>query len=194
MSPAPSLLDDHIKLNQAFKLALRRLSASTPASGDMGAVPGGTCLVNGMAISWKRMQQPSAAAIIDKNDTREHSGDLSASAKKTKTADGAAMKTKTADGAAVEDEARTPSAKASASAAADCLHAGIQQRLSQNNNLKIKTAARADNIATLRSQASAPSTPASAASARRPPVPRPHASASTRSTCRVCMQVLGFPQ
>ena len=126
MSPAPSLLDDHIKFNQALKLALRRLSASTLASGDVGAIPGGTCLATGMAISWKSMQQPSAAAIIDKNDTREHSGDLSASAKKTKTA----------DGAAVEDEARMPSAKASASAAADCLHAGIQQRLSQNNNLK----------------------------------------------------------
>jgi hypothetical protein len=118
MSPPapPTTLADFINMNQDLQRALlemgkldSQLSASTPANGGMGDVPGGTFLVNGVAISWKSNKQPymSAAANIDKKRERELSDELTASTNE-----------KSADGAAVEEEAGTPSAKAPARKAA----------------------------------------------------------------------------
>jgi len=61
-----------------------QLSAPTPASADVGAVPGGTLLLDGAAISWKCKQQQdvSAAADIDERCTRKQSEDMTASATK----------------------------------------------------------------------------------------------------------------
>mmetsp|Transcript_53975 Transcript_53975/g.128627 ORF Transcript_53975/g.128627 Transcript_53975/m.128627 type:complete len:146 (+) Transcript_53975:237-674(+) len=113
MSPPapPTTLADFININQQFQQALRemghldsQLSAPTPASGGMGAVPGGTFLLNGVAISWKSKKQPymSPAANIDKKCETAHGAAV-------KTPHGAAVKTahgaavKTADGATSDD-------------------------------------------------------------------------------------------
>jgi hypothetical protein len=101
MSPAPPLRG-HININQEIRKFQRaqmgdQLSAPTPASGGMGAVPGGTFLLNGAAISWKSKKQPymSPAANIDKKcETAAHGAAV-------KTAHGAAVKT--ADGATSDD-------------------------------------------------------------------------------------------
>jgi len=147
MSPPapPTTLADFININQQFQQALRemghldsQLSAPTPASGGMGAVPGGTFLLNGAAISWKSKKQPymSAAANIDKKCERELSDELTASAKRKKTA----------DGAAAEEEAWTPSGKVPARTAArrsrDFLQEGsFDIKNFTNINNMIKTAA-----------------------------------------------------
>ena len=100
-----------------------QLSAPTPASGGMGAVPGGTFLLNGAAISWKSKKQPymSPAANIDKKCETAHGAAVKTphgAAVKTphgaavKTAHGAAVKSahgaavKTADGATSDDSLR----------------------------------------------------------------------------------------
>ena len=100
MSPATPLRG-HININQEirkFQRAQRgdQHSAPTPASGGMGAVPGGTFLLNGVAISWKSKKQPymSPAANIDKKCETAHGAAV-------KTAHGAAVKT--ADGATSDD-------------------------------------------------------------------------------------------
>mmetsp|Transcript_53976 Transcript_53976/g.128632 ORF Transcript_53976/g.128632 Transcript_53976/m.128632 type:complete len:141 (+) Transcript_53976:137-559(+) len=108
MSPAPPLRG-HININQEIRKFQRaqmgdQLSAPTPASGGMGAVPGGTFLLNGVAISWKSKKQPymSPAANIDKKCETAHGAAV-------KTPHGAAVKTahgaavKTADGATSDD-------------------------------------------------------------------------------------------
>ena len=109
MSPAPPLRG-HININQEIRKFQRaqmgdQLSAPTPASGGMGAVPGGTFLLNGVAISWKSKKQPymSPAANIDKKCETAHCAAV-------KTAHGAAVKTahdaavKTAHGATAEEK------------------------------------------------------------------------------------------
>ena len=116
MSPAPPLRG-HININQEirkFQRAQRgdQHSAPTPASGGMGAVPGGTFLLNGVAISWKSKKQPymSPAANIDKKCETAHGAAVkTARGAAVKTAHGAAVKTahgaavKTADGATSDD-------------------------------------------------------------------------------------------
>jgi hypothetical protein len=171
MSPSPPLRG-HININQEtreFQRALLEMgdqfSAPTPASGGMGAVPGGTFILNGAAISWKSKKQPymSPAANIDKKcETAQgaevktgHGSDVKTghgAAVKTgygaavKTANGARAEEKTADGAAV-GEAGTPSAKVPTRTAArsprDFLQVGSQQTYFQNINVN-KTATGAE--------------------------------------------------
>jgi hypothetical protein len=119
MSPAPPLRG-HININQEIRKFQRaqmgdQLSAPTPASGGMGAVPGGTFLLNGVAISWKSKKQPymSPAANIDKKCETAHGAAVKTPhGAAVKTPHGAAVKTahgaavKTADGATSDDSLR----------------------------------------------------------------------------------------
>jgi hypothetical protein len=177
MSPSPPLRG-HININQEtreFQRALLEMgdqfSAPTPASGGMGAVPGGTFILNGAAISWKSKKQPymSPAANIDKKCETAQGAEVKtghgaavktgygaavktghSAAVKTgygaavKTANGARAEEKTADGAAV-GEAGTPSAKVPARTAArsprDFLQVGSQQTFQNINVNKTATGA-----------------------------------------------------
>ena len=127
MPPSPPLRG-HININQETREFHRellemsdQLSASTTASGGMGAAPGGIFLLNGAAISWNSKKQPymSPAANIDEESETAQGAEMKTAhgGAEVKTAHGGAA-VNMADSAAAEDKTETPSAKAPARTAA----------------------------------------------------------------------------